>query len=462
MNLVEVSGLPKPPQTGGAGAFGQMGKTLSRTNQANQAKSSTGSTSSTGGETTKTPTGSTHTATPNTSNVPKDLIEKWISFLKGSRVVAMDSDPKTGKLIYKKKATVALLSQFLKLKTDFEPEEIDKAIQTMLAKKGNQPAPQQNQEPEKQVADQPQQQPQQPTATPPKEHGGKKPGEVSQTPNAIRKRNDRAKPGDQMQLVEEFTDKPVEIDEKDVETVFSLLHPAQSPEDKKTGELDKLKTLIKTHMSPEQRLTLFTALKESVLFETSVNSNAINTIFNTAIKGGAPGGVDSAKLLNLWKKGSYGITGRNEWAASTTDLDGIAALLKYAGFKSNVIGQVLNQYGYEDDEEDDEEDDAPDPARADPAIMKIAEYAKNNGLKDELIAYLQSEFGDEVNKVEEPAQAPERGMFDRFKDFGKRMLNKVTNEEVEQIFIDILKEHKLNNLSKMKIRDKQYLGRERK
>lgn len=73
---------------------------------------------------------------PRTPMSKDTLIEKWIQFLKSNRIVAMQSDPDTGKLEYLKPVTTKELTRFLKITTDFSDEEIGNAIKTALTKKG--------------------------------------------------------------------------------------------------------------------------------------------------------------------------------------------------------------------------------------------------------------------------------------------------------------------------------------
>ena len=291
--------------------------------------------------------------------------------------------------------------------------------------------------------------------TPRRQHtGGKQTGQQSQSRNAINKRNARTKPGDQMQLVEEFTDKPIELDEKDVEEVFALLYPAekpQTPDDKKQADLEKLKKLIKTGMSTGQRKALWKALNESMLFEQYVDSNDVKELFNQArqLRSGA---LSIETLRQAWKNSGY-----------PTDTSDIAAILRTAGFGEKEIEQVFNQVlgDYEDDGNDEEYVDDEEDTPSSPALIKIAEYVKKNGLRDELVAFLQDEFGEELSDIEEPE--PKKSMFDRAKEFGKKMFNrKATTEEVRQIFTAILLEERTMLSTRIKEQEKSLLGRSRK
>jgi hypothetical protein len=494
----------------------------------------------------------------------KRLTRDWIQFLKSNQIVALNSDPTTGKLAYKKKVTADDLSRFLETKTDFDEETINNAIQTVLSKKGTPrlpdktdepkpgkaptpnppapgtppksgepptpgtpqskkyntddatdvevksprpglPAPQPKEDPAKTANKQEMMQltkgqgltrnddgtlgvtiddPEDPSGntslnltyddnynivgkkkyrnvpdedTPTTSHrqhtGGKLAGQQSQTRNAINKRNARTKPGDQMQLVEEFTDKPIELEEKDVEDVFALLYPTEAPEDKKQADLDKLKDLVKTKMSASQRKELWRALNESVLFEEYVDKDDVRELFKyaTKLKGNK---IDIEDLRLAWKKAGY-----------PSDTNDIAAILQRAGFGNNeidrVFNEVLGEYKDEGDDEeyvDDEEDTPPSPA-----IIKIAEYVKKNGIKDELVAFLQKEFGKELSEPEEPAPEPKKSMFDRAKEFGKKMFSrKATTEEVRQIFTNILKEERTMLSARIKEQEQRLLGRSRK
>ena len=450
MNLTELSRSSKRPPGAGADAFGQMSNTLSG---ANKTKSSTG------GTITKTPTGLVHTAKPkaakpkaanpaapapkaSNSAAPaagapsKELTKAWIQFLKNNQVVATQSDPKTGKLSYKKKVTTDMLTKFLKTNTHLDDETINSAIESVISKKsGNVPDAQ-------------------------KAHGGKKPGEISQTPNAIRKRNARAKPGDQMQLAEEFIDKPTEIDEKGVEEVFSLLQSKISDAEINTGtdtaptaevepeeQLDKIKNIIK-RMSPEQRKSLWQALSDTTLTEQALDKDDIRDVFIQASKPGfSRKRVDIKDLQQAWKDMGY-----------TDDSEKIVRILKSFGYDDDARNKVFSTvFGSGESDRDSGESNS---GSASKAIDIIMDHVNKSGLKKDLIAFMQKEYGEELSKEEEPE---DRGWLGKAADLGKKIFGrKVTTEEVRQIFSAIVLEKR--TMHKEVIREYEYnsLGRNKK
>jgi len=442
---------PKKP-AGGAGAFGQMGNTLSGANK---------SKSSTGGTITRTPTGLVHTAKPGADKpapTPKpgaptpaptpgsantgELTKAWIQYLKNNQIVALQSDPKTGQLAYKKKVTTDNLSQFLRSETDYDKEVINSTIQSVMAKGA---APEQV-----------------------KQHtGGKVAGQLSQSPGAIKKRDARTaqkqpqppQPGEPVN--EAMIDKPIEISEKDVEAVFSALlsqapsgasaeepaaepstEPAPEDAEKKGADLEKLKNLIGTGMTSAQRKELWTSLKGTALSESRVDRREAIQILKYAAK--IKHTIKLEDLQASWSKAGY-----------PTDLDEIAKILNKAGFGRTDIKDIFDEV-IGDDGSEDYEDEESGPS---PTIIKIIDYINKNGIKDDILAYMEEEFGDELN-APEPEQ---KGWFDKVKDFGKRMFTReATVKEIEQIFTKILLKERTELPMRIKEQDRQNLGRQRK
>jgi hypothetical protein len=266
----------KPTAQPGAGAFSQMGNTLSGSNKTK---------SSTGGTTTQTPTGRVHTASPTNPNQPQapeqpqqqapaakgpaptQLTKKWIQYLKSNQIVSNISDPKTGKLTYRRQVFVDDMVSFLEGTADYTEEEINAAVSSVSAVK--------------------------------KTSGGKVPGQVSQTPGAVKKRAARQakkqsvpaaptqppptpmaveaanRPSFLQWLQEAIVDghKPV-LSEKDVEAILAALpkkggdtepaEPAASaqaatPADPKEN-IKKITDVINNKMTDAQRQMLWRAL----------------------------------------------------------------------------------------------------------------------------------------------------------------------------------------------------------
>lgn len=241
----------------------------------------------------------------------KSLTRDWITYLKNNQIVELQSDPKTGKLTYKRPVTVADLRAFLDSRDDINDEVADQAITSVATPRepgerafgqmanhlsGSNSAPSStggttSQTPTGKVhtanPNNPNKQqapgsgwPSGPAPTAPvantqapapapKPRGGKVSGQVSQTPNAIRKRNARAA----KRINEELEDEDnTEISERDVEGVFNQLvnavaEPvAQDPVSNLQGkeeELRKLKRLIRDQMNDQQRQSLWRALNNA-------------------------------------------------------------------------------------------------------------------------------------------------------------------------------------------------------
>lgn len=241
-----------------------------------------------------------------------NLTRGWIQYLKNNQIVALQSDPKSGRLTYKKPVTASDVVHFLQVDTDYTDDQINQAIDQVVGR-------QSGQRPNSNLASV--QHPPGNSATPgptpnspgqktskyaatnqdaedvedvsarrrpelgagrkglpaPAEQssrtGGKIKGQVSQTPNAIRKRQARA--NRKGSLNEDFVDNPGEkLSEKQVEAIFKILvgssarpSPAEKdtsvdPQKVRVEELNKLKRFIRDTLSEQQRMSLWRALQD--------------------------------------------------------------------------------------------------------------------------------------------------------------------------------------------------------
>jgi hypothetical protein len=559
--------------------------------------------SSTGGTITKTPTGLVHTAkptaakpkaakpkaakpkasnpaAPKASNPPapaagapsKELTKAWIQFLKNNQVVATQSDPKTGKLSYKKKVTTDMLTKFLKTNTHLDDETINGAIETVISKKGPPSAPKPGTPPAPAPAPKPgtppapapkpgtppapapkpgtppapapkpgtppapAPKPGTPPAPAPKPGTPPAPAPKPGTPPAPAPKPAKPKSKEEIEkdkrksdmmkvtggqgltrngngtlgvtiddpddptgetslnltyddnyniidkkkyrnvpdkdtpatgLVEEFIDKPTEIDEKGVEKVFTLLQSKISDAEINTGtdvaptaevepeeQLDKIKNIIK-RMSPEQRKSLWQALNDTTLTEQALDKDDIRDIFIQVSKPGfSRKRVDIKDLQQAWKDTGY-----------TDDSEKIVRILKSFGYDSDARDKVFSTvFGRGENDRDSSESNSGSVSKA---IDIIMDHVNKSGLKKDLIAFMQKEYGEELSKEEEPgwldkaAGAGER-MFGRAADLGKKIFGrKVTTEEVKQIFTaivlekrtmqnEVIREHEYNSLGRNK------------
>lgn len=434
------------------------------------------------------------------------LTRPWIQFLKNNQITASQSDPNSGKLTYKRKVTTDDVIRFLTAKTDYDEDTINDAIYSVLTKQGQDGSPARLQAP----PDEPEQQnqpsigidPDQPepnrprkysnddaedveykevprsnepralSAPPvqqPKARGGKKAGEISQTPNAIRKRAARSKA--RQAINEDFVDKPTELNEKDVEDIFTILQSGaakqpdqkqsqqqQDPEQTDTPDTNKIKNLIKKGMNVQQRRGLWRALHEGSLNEAQISKNDADRIFKNVAQSREHGFLKAGKidindLQKAWKKSGFSL-----------DTNDIGRILHSAGYDEHEINGVFDQvlgdddYDY-NDETDDQDDDVKDTSsKPSPAVIKIADYIKKHNLQDEIIAFMEQEFGDELT-----VQEPDRGLVGKAMNWAKNKFGrKATVEDVRQIFSAmVLKERSMLN-TRIKEQQQIFLGRSKK
>ena len=421
----------------------------------------------------------------------KSLTKEWINYLRNNQIISGQPDP-SGQLKYKKKITPDIVSRFCELKTDLDEQTISDAIQQVITKKtGNQPEPDQEQEREKAGAAAFGQmgkqlgarspQPTQPTneAAP-----------LSQNPAAIRKREQRAataqaskagvgafgQMGKQLGAASAEEPKAVEFNEKDIAALFDILAakdpaaaqaaaPAQAapadPAAEKQDKIKRLKRLVRDEMTPEQRRALWRALNESVIFEAQIEPADVKAVFKDAYKlrdastKGFKGAMNTGlgKINKGLRKDKIDINDLQQaWkdAGYPDDTRDIEQLLKAQGFGQSEIQKIFsNTFGDNTSHEAD--------SMSSPASIKIADYAKNNGLKDELVAFMQQEFGQELGITKD------RGLVGKAMDYGKKIFGrKATTEEVRQIFTVIVNEDRTERHLLIREEEQRLLGRSRK
>lgn len=398
------------------------------------------------------------------------LIKDWIQYLKNNQIAAMQSDTKTGKLKYRKPVTTYDLHNFLNTTGKYSSEQITNAIDTVVSKKlqNNIPAPN-------------------PTQS----------RQLSQTPDAIRKRQQRAalsqksKTGNavignmvkQLQKPDNTIEKPirqkprftyrginedigdantVELSEKDVEEIFSLLSAPAAPTlqakpddsiDKKQESIKKIKKLVRDGMTPQQRKSLWRALTESNnISESEINRADVKAIlqgasdlrsnpsFLSKMAGLKKDKIDVNDLQKIWKDEGF-----------PDDTRDIYAILKSQGFADKEINKVFSQVF--DNEENDDEYNEP---KASPAIQKIADYAKKIGITDDLIKFMKNEFSDELEL------SNNTGLANKVWDAGKKLYKKAVAEEIRQIFTAIIHEDRITRIENIKQIQQTHLGRTKK
>jgi hypothetical protein len=425
------------------------------------------------------------------------LIKDWIQFLKNNKIVNLKSDPDSGKLHYNRKVTADDVSHFLDISTDHSEDAINNAISMVLTKKGQasaqpqlqKPAPK---EPGKDLSTwmhsdmQPGQRPEQPgtdistQSRKQPNQANKAAGKVKYDPDSVSdidykevpnkpnqpedpkqlgwKRKPRFKYRHKSGVNEAIEDRPgPTLDENDVEEIFNILSSSKSADNDKEAnnkgannknDIDRLKNIISRTMTRKQRRAFYNMLKGSSLTE--------DFIFDSAILR-SRSGKDNINLSDLqvaWKESSF--------SNDTTDLGHI---LYSFGFDTNEINKVFEQVlGDRDIKESEDLDEA---KALSPALSNIADIVKKRGFQDEIIAFMEKEFPDDI-KPKEPKEPKEPdqekpGMFSKAVNFGKKMFRrKPTTEDIRQIFIAILNEDRTIRQRLIKEQDQKLLGRTRK
>jgi hypothetical protein len=429
------------------------------------------------------------------------ITRDWIQYLKNNQIVSLKSAP-SGKLSYKRPVTSSDVVHFLQSKTSLSDTAINNAIDSALkgrTSSGNtspdqvratkqaaagkvardqmdanpapaKPAtaqPTQPQTPDQirrnkqtiaatnaqqQMKTNPVPQTQPPTPTlpanvQPARTGGKKPGEVSQTPNAIRKRQARA--NRKAALNEDFSDDAgEELSEQDVEKIFALITSGGATTGTKSNpkeDVDKIKSFIAGGMSSKHRKQLWDMLNGKPITEDSISRNEIKGIFYTASN---TSGIDMNTLRTAWKDAGY-----------PDDSTDIIKILRNNGFSDRTIKSILDQELSDVDTDMDNGADSDADDGKDQAVIKLANYIKKNNLSEPIIAYMRDSFGDEL--VDRVLKKP--GMMQKMKNFGNKMLGrKVTHENVRNIFAAALAEQREDLPLLIKQQDILKFGRARK
>lgn len=137
--------------------------------------------------------------------------------------------------------------------------------------------------------------------------------------------------------------------------------------------------------------------------------------------------IDVAELQKAWADAKF-----------PDDTQDISALLLAHGFSKSEVKKVFAQvFGEDPDQESGHS--APPPASN--AILKLAEYAKKNGLDKDLLAFLEQEYG--IKESEE-------------------YTGKLVVEEIRDIFTAIVKEERSGRAELMKQHEQNQLGRSKK
>lgn len=433
----------------------------------------------------------------------KALTKAWIQYLKGNKIVQIKSD-ESGKLNYNRPVTVDDVVNFLDVKTEYSMDDIMNAVHMALAKnaigkqnpKLNAPGPKQpgtdlstwmyygmrpGEHPTKRVgADDIEDAPQ---------LTGKETNKLRYDPDSIsdidyrdippeepkrlgapqKPEEPKRKPHFRLRKVkEDIEDNPGdELGEQDVEMIFNMLASGAaskadsekkaasaaktkkdkaaevSPEElqaKKEDDMRKMKRLIRDVMTDSQRKSLWRMLKDDEsLMESQINNADIKAILQTAAdKRNKPSGL--GRVFKGLRKDKLSVDDlRQAWkeAGYPDDTRDIKKLLLGHGFSEDDIKKVFSQvFGVEKRGKEEE----PDVPKQSATINKIVQYAKKNNLTQDLIAFLEAEYG--------------------FKE--SVQVDKLMIEDIRQLFTAIVQENRSGKDELIKQQDRVQLGRTKK
>lgn len=428
------------------------------------------------------------------TRMPANLTRDWIQYLKNNQIAALKSDPTSGKINYKRPVTTSDVVHFLQVKTTFGDAQINAAIDRVVgahAGKNTSPSnvlsmqppsgngrhnsntrPQHTPEPSGNTSSSKKYDtsnatdveprfgprlalpsgrtgPPLPAETPPDKEppanvrtGGKVKGQVSQTPNAIRKRQARA--NRKAALNEDFKDDPGEqLSEKEIEEIFKLLSKGAptsaeknqdaadktqngkvDPQEVRKDELEKIKKLIFKTMTAEQRKQLWDELKGAKLTEAIIKKYEAEEIFKDIVNNSQfryrQSNITMDQLKDAWQQAGYPL-----------DTDEISEMLMGMGYDSASVNRVINSVTGEDNE--DNEDGSNDDNRSSAAVTKISAYIHKAGLTEEIMQFMQENFAEELK--------PKQSMWQKAKGFANNLFGKTTNEGVKKIFTLMLSEN---------------------
>jgi hypothetical protein len=182
------------------------------------------------------------------------------------------------------------------------------------------------------------------------------------------------------------------------------------------------------------------------LNEATLNKADVKAILQTAseLRGEGRGGVkrffglgkdkvDVADLQKVWANG-LDPKGNDRYSLDT---DNIKRILKKFGFGNDEINKVFARV-LKTDNSDTYHDVADAPARS-KGVQQIADFIKKHGLQQEMIEYLEQEYGDELGIKES-----------------------INFDEIYQIFREIVKEERADRIRLLREEEKFLLGRTRK
>lgn len=371
----------------------------------------------------------------------------------------MQSEPSTGKLKYNRKVTADDVRHFLQNNTQFDKAAIDKALASVKPKT-TLPATQQPNQPAAGTPQQGQQanQPGQPQQPPKKQYDNSDAQDVEPRygprPTLPAPRRPTL-PAPKRPVKEALVDDSgPEISEDDVEGIFDMLSAGEAkPEGEETapapapdrrGEINKLKRVIRDQMTEAQRRSLWAALTDTTdapptpetVTESEVTGPEINAIFKSAVE-------LRNKPKSKWeffKKDKQPVSiedlKREYEKDRPDDLRDIQHMLKNMGYDEKEINKVFSDVFGADDE------GSHNTPSASPTILKIAKYAKDNNMAEELVAFMRKEYPEVFRESAHP--------------------RKVMIRDIERIFKGIVKENRNGLIKTNQVNEYNRLGRNRK
>jgi hypothetical protein len=176
------------------------------------------------------------------------------------------------------------------------------------------------------------------------------------------------------------------------------------------------------------------------IFKAAVDSREQPTLAGRMFKSLRKDKIDFADLQKAWLA-----------AGRPDDTQDIAVILKNQfGFSDKEIKKVYsNVFGASDDEEDDFDLEG----TITPAMQKLVDFVKQNGMADQLKEYLKQNYGEELGLTQKP------GMLDRLKGF---MGKKAVAEDIREIFTQILSEDRSDRAMLIKQAEQTQFGRTKK
>ena len=325
--------------------------------------------------------------------------------------------------------------------------------------------------------------------------GGKIKEVLGQTPNAIRKRNNRLKK--KGTLAEAFIDNTVRLSENDILKIFTILNvniegdqttpksqqdqqPKSSQESphSSTGDFNGVVGVIKK-MNNGMRKALWDMLISTrphthVLNEVEISKAEVDNVLKFAINKDYYGNLKQknitlADLQNAWKKAGY-----------PTDTQDIGDILYNMGFDKRGINKVFNAILGDNESDSDSNFDYDDTVS--PIVTKLFNYIQKYKMDDEVIGYLRTNYPEITKHDNDTSTTPQNDndtsttpqndndlmnkVVKGAKTAGDWVKNKFkkspTYEDVRDIFNNILQEDRSDLDSKIHEVEMVLLGRKRK